>query len=84
MLPMQLFLFLRSLFRLGFSKDPDMVKGRKELEDWYKHGIREPFLEGYEGRSHNTIIFDHWTIVKIMIVFGGLIALMVWLSSRPL
>ena len=47
--PFVLFMSIRSVLRLMFSKDPEIVRQRKETEEWAENSIKRPFIEGLEG-----------------------------------
>ena len=47
--PFVLFMSIRSVLRLMFSRDPEIVRQRKETEQWAENNIKRPFIEGLEG-----------------------------------
>jgi len=83
--PAVLFNCLRGLWKLTYSQDPEAIKGRAELEQGYKETIHDPFMAGWNDEVPPKQP-RQWRISKegaiTLLVMGGLICLLSWLSTR--
>ncbi|MGC1580443.1 MAG: hypothetical protein WA766_03115 [Candidatus Acidiferrales bacterium] len=81
---------IRALWKITFSSDPEMVKGRKELEDAYKQEIYNPFMAGWNGEPNPPKEPDEWRIsqhtariiIAVLAIAGGVICFWSWFATN--
>lgn len=83
--PAVLFNCLRGLWKLTYSQDPEAIKGRAELEQYYAEQMHKPFMDGYNSEVPVKQP-RQWRISKdgaiLFLVGGGLICFLSWLSMN--